>query len=73
MQVCILEEGDTWMTPYRRYIADGILPAEGRQEGEDKLCKVYSGGWSAFQAWIHTPNLDVREWGRVHKDNVGAP
>jgi len=28
MQVCVLEEGDTWMTPYRRYIADGILPAE---------------------------------------------
>jgi len=28
MQVCALEEGDTWMTPYRHYIADGILPAE---------------------------------------------
>jgi len=31
MQVCALEEGDTWMTPYRRYIADGILPAEPRE------------------------------------------
>jgi len=28
VQVCDLEEGDTWMTPYRRYLADGILPAE---------------------------------------------
>jgi len=28
MQVCALEEGDTWMTPYSCYIADGILPAE---------------------------------------------
>jgi len=28
VQVCVLEEGDTWMTPYRRYLADGILPAE---------------------------------------------
>ena len=28
MQVCTLEEGDTWMTPYRLYIADGVLPAE---------------------------------------------
>ena len=28
MQVCILEEGDTWMTPYRRYLVDGILPVE---------------------------------------------
>ena len=27
-QVCTLVEGDTWMTPYRRYLADGILPAE---------------------------------------------
>ena len=23
-----MEEGDTWMTPYRRYLADGIVPAE---------------------------------------------
>jgi len=28
VQVCTLEEGDTWMTPYRRYLVDGILPAE---------------------------------------------
>jgi len=28
MQVCVLEEGDTRMTPYRRYLADGILPVE---------------------------------------------
>ena len=28
MRVCFLEEGDTWMTPYRHYIADEILPAE---------------------------------------------
>ena len=33
MQVCALEQGDTWMTTYRRYIADGILPAEP-EEGE---------------------------------------
>jgi len=28
VQVCALEKGDTWMTPYRRYLADGVLPAE---------------------------------------------
>ena len=28
IQVCTMEEGDTWMTPYWRYLADGILPAE---------------------------------------------
>jgi len=28
VHVCALEEGDTWMTPYRRYLADGILPVE---------------------------------------------
>ena len=38
-QVCALEEGDTWMMPYRRYIADGILPAE---PGEGKRIKKNS-------------------------------
>ena len=28
MQICIVEKGDTWMTPYRHYLADGILPLE---------------------------------------------
>jgi len=39
MQVCILEEEDTWMRPYRRYLADGILPAE---PGEGKKIKKNS-------------------------------
>ena len=39
MQVCVLEEGDTWMTPYRRYVADGILPTE---PGEGKRIKKNS-------------------------------
>ena len=39
MQVCALEEGDSWMTPYRRYIADGILPAD---PGEGKRIKKNS-------------------------------
>jgi len=37
--VCGLEEGDTWMTPYRCYIADGILRAE---PGEGKRIKKNS-------------------------------
>ena len=28
MQVCALAKGDTWMTPYRRHLADGALPVE---------------------------------------------
>ena len=28
VHVYAVEEGDTWMTPYRRYLADEILPAE---------------------------------------------
>ena len=27
-QIYALAEGDTWMTPYKRYLADGVLPAE---------------------------------------------
>ena len=28
MQVCLVEEGQTWMTPYKRYLADRVLPLE---------------------------------------------
>ena len=28
MQVCLVEGGETWMTPYNRYLAYGILPLE---------------------------------------------
>ena len=34
LQIYALEEGDTWMTPYRRYLADGVLsakPEEGKK------------------------------------------
>jgi len=28
LHVFLVEEGETWMTPYKRYLADGILPLE---------------------------------------------
>jgi len=28
LHVCLVEEGENWMTPYRCYLADGILPLE---------------------------------------------
>jgi len=31
MQGCVVEEGDTWMMPYRRYLADGILLLESAE------------------------------------------
>ena len=30
-QIYALAERDTWMTPYRRYLADGVLPAESKE------------------------------------------
>jgi len=48
VQVCALEEGDTWMTPYRRYIADGILPAE---PGEGKSIKKNSARYTLVPPW----------------------
>jgi len=39
VQVCVVEEGDTWMTPYKRYITNGILPSE---LGEGKRIKKNS-------------------------------
>jgi len=26
LHVCLVDEGETWMTPCRRYLADGLLP-----------------------------------------------
>jgi len=28
LHVCLVDEGETWMTPYTRYLADGLLPLE---------------------------------------------
>jgi len=28
LQVCLVEVGETWMTPYQRYLAYGVLPLE---------------------------------------------
>jgi len=59
MQVCAIEEGDTWMTPYRRYLADGILPAEPE---EGKKVKRNSARYSLvdgmlFRHGFTHPNL----------------
>jgi len=31
LQVCLVEGGETWMTPYKRYLANGILPLEATE------------------------------------------
>jgi len=28
LQVYLIERGETWMTPYKRYLANGIVPLE---------------------------------------------
>ena len=28
LHVCLFDEGETWMTPYRRYLAEGVVPLE---------------------------------------------
>jgi len=28
LDVCQVDVGETWMTPYRHYLADGMFPAE---------------------------------------------
>ena len=28
LQVCLVEAGETWMTPYQRHLANGVLPLE---------------------------------------------
>ena len=36
MQVCVLSKGDTWMTPYKRYLADGALPVDPEEGKKSK-------------------------------------
>ena len=28
LDICLFDIGETWMTPYRRYLADGMLSTE---------------------------------------------
>ena len=70
MQVCVLAEGDTWMTPYKRYLTDGALPVEPE---EGIKVKIHSGGRSVVQARFHSPYLNVCKWRRVYQNNDGAP
>ena len=71
MQVCVVEEGDTWMTPYRRYLADGILPLEPKEGKKIKrnFAKYKPSGWGVVQAWVHSPNLGVCERRAVYTNN----
>jgi len=51
VQVCVLEEGDTWMMPYRRYLAYEILPAE---PGEGKRIKRNSARYTDVNVTTRT-------------------
>jgi len=31
LQICLVEGGETWMMPYKSYLADGILPLEPKE------------------------------------------
>ena len=31
MQICGVHEPDTWITPYQRYLADGVLPIDSTE------------------------------------------
>ena len=31
MQVCAIHEPDSWITPYQRYLADGVLPVDSAE------------------------------------------
>jgi len=41
--VCLIDMGETWMTPYRRYLADGLLLAEPT---EAKVIKKNAGRYT---------------------------
>ena len=43
MHICLVDEGETWMTPYRRYLADGLLPLEA---AEARVVKINAGRYT---------------------------
>jgi len=43
LDVCLVDIGETWMTPYRHYLADGMLPTE---PGEAKIIKKNAGRYT---------------------------
>jgi len=75
MQVCVLAGGDTWMTPYKRYMADGTLPVEPE---EGKKVKRNAARYTLvdgvlFRHGFTHPIPNMRKWRRVYQDNGGAP
>ena len=45
MQVCAIHEPDTWITPYQRYMADGVLPMDPTEARKIKK-NVYRFGFT---------------------------
>jgi len=51
LHACLVDKGETWMTPYRRYLADGLLPLE---PAEVKVVKKNVGRYTLVDGNLFT-------------------
>ncbi|XP_068480871.1 uncharacterized protein [Phaseolus vulgaris] len=54
MQVCAIHEPDTWITPYQRYMADGVLPMNST---EARKIKKNSSKFTLIDGELYSRNL----------------
>ncbi|XP_068503870.1 uncharacterized protein [Phaseolus vulgaris] len=64
-QIYGLAEGDTWMTPYRRYLADGVLPTEPEEGKKVKR--------NAARYTLVDGAAGIRQWNPVRQPTVEEP
>ena len=66
LQVCLVEEGKIWMTTYKRYLVDGILPLEPTEVRKiKKILNKYTlidGKLFRHGTWVHSPYPGMCKW-----------
>ena len=69
MQVMVEE---TWLTPYKWYLADGMLSPEPAENFQEKLKKVYPDRWGLISLWLSSPTPRLCQRRPMHPNNVQA-
>ena len=75
LQVCLVEGGQTWMTPYKRYLTDGILQLEPKEATKIKKnsAKYTLIDGELFRQGFTLPNLGKCKRRPMRTNNGRAP
>ena len=64
---------DTWLTPYKRYPANGLLPSEPvGQDCQEEHGSVYPERWEPILVRLYLPTPHLCKWRPMHPNNVRA-